>query len=121
MLQLLLKVTDGESALRCAQNSQHPENREGSRPDAPVDAEKEIGPVLYIEIATIIDFVGIEVLVPSLSSPGYSVWILICRGHERFVNEIHRHNSDIMNYSSSLREKEDNLNDVCFESSKPAV
>ena len=31
------------------------------------------------------------------------------------------HNSDIVNYSSSLRAKEDNLNDVCFESSKPAV
>ena len=37
------------------------------------------------------------------------------------MNEIHRHNSDIVNYSSSLRAKEDNLNDVCFESSKPAV
>ena len=59
--------------------------------------------------------------VPSLSSPGYSAWILISRGHERFVNEIHRHNSDIVNYSSSLRTKEENLNDVCFESSKFAV
>ena len=37
------------------------------------------------------------------------------------MNEIHRHNSDIVNYSSSLRAKEDNLNDVCLESSKPAV
>ena len=72
-------------------------------------------------IATFIDVPGIEVQVPSLSSPGYSVWILISRGHERFVNEIHCHNSDIMNNSSSLRTKEDNLNDVCFESSKPAV
>ena len=59
--------------------------------------------------------------VPSLSSPGYSVWILISRGHGRFVNEIHRHNSDIVNYSSSLRAKECNLNDVCLEYSKPAV
>ena len=45
----------------------------------------------------------------------------VARGHERFVNEIHRHNSDIVNNSSSLRAKEDNLNDVCVESSKPAV
>ena len=37
------------------------------------------------------------------------------------MNEIHRHNSDIVNYSSSLRATEDNLNDVCLESSKPAV
>ena len=37
------------------------------------------------------------------------------------MNEIHRHNSDIVNCSSSLRAKEDNLNDLCLESSKPAV
>ena len=65
---------------------------------AQIDAEKEIGPVLNFETATIIDVLGINVQVPSLSSPGYSVWILISRGHERFVDEIHRHNSDIVNY-----------------------
>ena len=98
-----------------------PRNREDSKPYASIDAEKEIGPVLNIEIAKIIDVPGIEVQVPSLSLPGYSVWILISRGHERVVNEIHRHNSDIVNYSSSLRAKEDNFNDVCLEFSKPAV
>ena len=98
-----------------------PGNREDSKPYASIDAEKEMGPVLNIEIATIIDVPCIEVQVPSLSSPGYPVWILISRGHERFVNEIHRHNSDIVNHSSSLRAKEDNLNDVCLESSKLAV
>ena len=97
-----------------------PRNREDSKPYASIDAEKT-GPVLNIEIATIIDVPGIEVQVPSLSAPGYSVWILISPGHERFVNEIHRPNSDIVNYSSSLRAKEDNLNNVCSESSKPAV
>ena len=98
-----------------------PRNREDSKPYASIDAEKEIGPVLNIEIATIIDVPGIEVQVPSLTSPRYSVWIFISRGHERFVNEIHRHNSDIVNYSSSLRAKENNLNVVCLEFSKPAV
>ena len=67
-----------------------PGNREDSRPYASIDAEKEIGPVLNIGIATVIDVLGIEVQVPSLSSPGYSVWILISRVHERFVNEIRR-------------------------------
>ena len=98
-----------------------PRNREDSKPYASIDAEKEIGPVLTIEIATIIDVPGIEVQVPSLSPPGYFVWISISRGHERFVNEIHRHNSDIVNCSSSLRTKEENLNNVCSEFSKPAV
>ena len=73
-----------------------PRNREESKPYASIDAETEIGPVLNIEIAAIIDVLGIEVQVPSLSSPGYFVWILISRGHERFVNEIQRHNSDIV-------------------------
>ena len=98
-----------------------PRNREGSKTYASVDAGKEIGPVLHIGIATVVDVPGIEVHVPSLSSPGYSVWILTSRGHERFVNDIHRHNSDIVNNGSSWRAKEYNLNDVCLESSKPAV
>ena len=98
-----------------------PRIREDSKPYTLIDAVKEIGPVLNIEIATIKDVLGIEVQVPKLSSPRYSVWILIGRGHERFVDEIHRHNSDIVIYSSSLREKEDNLNDVCVESSKPFI
>ena len=84
-------------------------------------ADQEIGPVLNIGIATVIGVPGIEVQVPSLSTPGSSIWILISRGHERSVNEIHRHNSDIVNYSSSKRTKEEHLNNVCFESSKPAV
>ena len=93
-----------------------PRNREDSKNTHQL-AQKKIGPVPNIESATIIDVPGTEVQVPSLSSPGYSEWILISRGHERVVNEIHRHNSDIVKYSSSLRAKEYNLNDVCLESS----
>ena len=70
-------------------------NREDSKPYASTDAEKEQCPVRNIEIATIVDVPGIEVQVPSL--------VLKSRGHERYVHEIHRYNSDIVNYSSSLR------------------
>ena len=66
-------------------------------------------------------FLDWSIHVPSLSSPGYSVCILIRRGRERFVNEIHRNNSDIVNCSSSLRAKEENLNNMCSESSKLAM
>ena len=107
MSQLLLMMTDGESALRCAKNIQLPENPEYSKPYASIDAEKEIGPVLNIGIAAVIDVPGVEVQVPPLSTPGCFVWILISRGHDRFVNEIHRHNSDIVNCISSLRTKEE--------------
>ena len=83
-----------------------PRNKKDSKPYASIDADKENGPILNIEIATIVDVPGIEVQAPSLSSPGNSVRILISRGHEKFVNEIHRHNSDIVNNSFSLRAKE---------------
>ena len=52
-----------------------PRNREDSKPYASIDGEKESDPVSYIEIATIIDVPCIEVQVPSMSSPGYPVWI----------------------------------------------
>ena len=120
MLQLVLKMTDGESALRCAKNLQRPETERIQSHTHRLMQKKEMGPVIKIEIATIFDVHGIEVQVPSLSSLGYSVWILISRGHERFEIEIHRHNSDIVNYSSTLRMKE-NVNNVCSESSKHAV
>ena len=97
-----------------------PSNHEDSRPYASIDADKEIAPVLNSGIAAVIDVPGFEVQVPSLTSP-YSVWIMISRGHERFVNELHRHNSDTVKYSSSLRTKEEDLKNVCFESSKPVV
>ena len=67
-----------------------PRHREDSKPYLSIDANREIGPFLNIWTATIIDFPGFEVQVPSLSSPGHSEWILISRGHDRFVNEIHR-------------------------------
>ena len=89
-------------------------NREDSRPYASIDANQEIGPVLNIGIATVMDVLSIEVQVPSLSTPGCSVWILISRGHGRFLNETHRHNSNIVNYSSSLRAKEEKLRQCGF-------
>ena len=46
-----------------------PRNREDSRPYASIDANQEIGPVLTIGIATVMDVPGIEVQVPSLSTP----------------------------------------------------
>ena len=42
------------------------------------------------------------------------------RGKERFVNEIHRHNPEIVNDRSLLRTKEENFDNVSFESVKPA-
>ena len=46
-----------------------PRNREDSRPYALIDANQEIGPVLNIGIATVMDVLSIEVQVSSLSTP----------------------------------------------------
>ena len=65
----------------CKENTA-PRNQKDSRPFESIDAKQEIGPVLKIEIATIIDVRGIEVHVPSLSDPWRFLWILISRGKE---------------------------------------
>ena len=119
ILQLLLKMmTDGENARQCAKSTQRPETGRIQGQQTSFDANQEIGPVLNFEIVAVIDVLGIEVQAPSLRTPGYSVWILISRGHERMVDEIRRHNSDTVNDCASLRTKGENLNNVCFESSK---
>ena len=65
----------------CKENTA-PRNQKDSRPFASIDANQEIGPVMNIGIATIIDVRSIEVHVPSLSDPWRSLWILISRGKE---------------------------------------
>ena len=107
-------MMDGEDARQCAKNTQRPEIRR-------IGANQEIAPVLNIGIATILDVLGIEVQVPSLSTPERFIWIFIRRGHERFVNEIVFCDPEIVNYSFSLRTKEEDFDNVGFESSKPAV
>ena len=97
-----------------------PRNQKGSRPHSLIDADQEIGPVLNVGVAKSLDMYGIEVQVPSLSIPERSRWIFISRGQERLVGEIHRHNTEIMNDSSLLRTKEENFENVSFESVKLA-
>ena len=48
------------------------------------------------------------------------MWMLASRGKEKFVNEIHRHKAGIVNDSSLLRTKEENIENVSFESVKLA-
>ena len=114
-------MTDGENAHQCAKNIQRPETERIQSHTHQLMQKKKLVQSLNIEIATIMFVLGMEVQVPSLRTQDAPYGFLISRGHERFVNEIHRHNSNIVNYSSSLRTKEDNFDNVGFESSKPAV
>ena len=58
---------------------------------------KKFDPILNIGSGLIVDLPGIEVQVPSLSDLWRSIWILTSRDKERFVNEIHRHQQEIVN------------------------
>ena len=89
--------------------------REYTAPRNQKDSRQDIGPVLNMGIAAIVDVPSIEVQVPSVSDPWRSIWIIISRGKERFVNEIHRHNSGLVNDSFLLRIKEENLDKVSSE------
>ena len=89
-----------------------PRSQKDSRPFASTDANQKIDPILNIGVP------GIEVQVPSLSDLCRPIWILTSRGKERFVNEIHSHKLGIVNDSSLLRLKEENLENVSFESVK---
>ena len=66
-------MTDGEKRTSMCKEYTAPRNWDDSRPYASIDANQEIGPVLNIEIATVIDVPGIEVQVPSLSTSECSV------------------------------------------------
>ena len=115
MLQPLLKMTDEENARQCAKNTQRPETGRIQGHTHPLMQIKKLVQSWdcygywcswywrcswYWSASTITEFSRILRV------------ILTSRDHERFVNEIHRHNSDIVNYSSSSRTTEENLNRV---------
>ena len=108
MLQLLLMMTDGENPHQCAENVQRPETERIQGHTHRLMQNKKL---------VLSEILGLLTEFPKILRMDF----VISRGHERFVNENHRHNSDIVNCSSSLRTKKENLNNVCSESSKPAV
>ena len=95
-------------------------NDEDSTPHASIDGYQQIGPILNVWIAKIIDVYGIEVQVPSLRNPMFPTRVLTSRGRERFVNESHLHKYTIVNQCFSLQGKEKNSNSVDQDSNKPA-
>ena len=50
---------------------------------------------------------SIEVQIESLSSQGHTSWILICRGLERFVEELHTYDNKVYTPSTSLLKPKD--------------
>ena len=62
---------------------------------ATITVNTKMGPVLNIHISGLFGICnGIEVQIPSPNKPNYSSWLLICRGLERFVDELLNQRSD---------------------------
>ena len=47
--------------------------------------------VSNMRVTRLLDICGIKTQIPSLSQPECSSWVLICRGIEMFLNELHHH------------------------------
>ena len=80
----------------------HPREHPDSRCFPTINANTKIGPILMIRMSQVFGIYGLEVQIPSPSRPRYSSWILICRGLEKFVDELHLHDRHITTPSSSL-------------------
>ena len=48
-----------------------------------------IGPVLQVHIIQFLGTHGIEIQIPSTTTPNRTSWVVICRGKNRFVDELH--------------------------------
>ena len=55
----------GENARRCAKSAQNPRNDKDLMPYASIDAYHQIGPVLNLGLAKILDVYGIQVQIQS--------------------------------------------------------
>ena len=97
-----------------------PRNDKDSRPYTSIDAHQKVGLVLNVGIAKVLDVHGIEVQVQSMSDPIFPTWIVTSRGHERLVNELHLHNTTIVNHSSLLLRREETSDQVNQDFNKPA-
>ena len=59
---------------------------------------------LEIHIVKILDGYGIEVAIPSIANPTCTSHVVIPRGAERFVNEIHDHKEELRSSNELLTE-----------------
>ena len=60
-----------------------------SRVFAAIPEGAVIGPVLEVHIVLLHGKHGLEINIPSLNDPNRTSWVVICRGKNRFVNELH--------------------------------
>ena len=98
----------GGYTLACREFS-HPRNDPRSKVFAAIPGGTNIGPVVQVRVAFLLNNYGIEIEIPSPSRPKMKSWVVICRGRNRFVNELHVHKPVYYNTSSELLGEEDSV------------
>ena len=63
-----------------------------------------IGPVLELHSVLLHGKHGLEIKIPSPNDPNRTSWVVICRGNNRFVNELHIPNPEHNLTSTELLE-----------------
>ena len=69
--------------------STHPRAESDSRIYAAVPERTIIGPVLQVHNIQFLGTHEIEIQIPSTTTPDRNSWVVICRGKNRFVDELH--------------------------------
>ena len=82
--------------------SRNPRGLSCSRCLATIKAHTPIEPVLNVHMSKLCDVYSIEVQIESKIMEGHTSWVLVCRGIERFVEELHTFDDKVYNPSTSL-------------------
>ena len=78
----------GDRTPACREFS-HPRTDADSRIFAAIPGRPVIGPVIQVHIVQFLGTHGIEIQIPSTTWPNRASWVVICRGKNRSVEELH--------------------------------
>ena len=74
------------------QEKTHPRGDKDSRAYAAIPGRTKIGPVIQVYIVQFLGNYGLEIQIPSPTNPERKSWVVMCRGRNRFVDELHHRN-----------------------------
>ena len=80
----------------------HPREQANSRVYAAIPRNTTIGPVLHVHMVKFLDNYGIEIQIPSTVTQGQASWVIICRGKNRYVENLSLQNPGRAHTSSEV-------------------
>ena len=75
-----------------AERKTHLRGNKDSRAYAAIPGRTKIGPVIQVYIVQFLGSYGLEIQIPSPTNPERKSWLELCRGRNRFVDELHHRN-----------------------------